>query len=259
MVTKHKEQSLLGFTVFIIVFLLLWSFFVSAASRPEGPVVTYVENSTKVAQNGSGPRSDGKGIITVLTLTATQQNYRWKAYVGNVTGTYVLQDASGFNIYSWTSGVTLTGTVLVTRNNTVYWDFINCSNATYTQQEEARINITSSASDSVSNTFIYTNHSSFIIADKTLTDCPYTATYVNGTAQTTNSSANKFQEIAIAANYTFDNETNTSYANLLFATKIETDWSSYNNRTYDFQVIVPDYGNALIPEIVPYYFYVELS
>jgi len=261
METTKKERHALGFTVFAVLLLLIGAFLISAASQPEGPVVNFVENSTKVISNGTGPRSDGKGVITTLTLTATQQNFRWKAYVGNVTGTYVLQDANGYNIYSWISGVTLTGTILVTRNNTVYWSFLNCSNATHIQQEETRLSITSSSFDSITNTFIYSNHTSFTIAEKTLAGCPYTATYINNTAQIANSSDNDFQEIIIASNYTTDPDTNSTISNILFATKIETDIIGYTNlnRTYDFQVIVPDYGSVSVTDIVPYYFYVELS
>jgi hypothetical protein len=260
METTKKERHVLGFTVFAVLLLLLGAFLISAASQPEGPQVNFVENSTKVISGGAGPRSDGKGVITTLTLTATQQNFRWKAYVGNVTGSYVLQDANGYNIYSWASGVTLTGTVIVARNNTVYWSFINCSNATDIQQEEARLSITDSAFDSITNTFLYNNHSSITIAEKTLTECPYMATYINSTAQAANSSNNDFQEIIVASNYTLDDATGIVYTNILFATKIETDIIGYTNlnRTYDFQVIVPDYGSIAVPDLVPYYFYVEL-
>jgi len=260
METTKKERHVLGFTVCAILLLLLGAFLISAASQPEGPVVDYVENSTKVISNGTGPRSDGKGVITTLTLTATQQNFRWKAYVGNVTGTYVLQDGNGYNIYSWATGANLSGTVLVARNSTVYWSSINCSNATDIQQEEARLSITDSAFDSITNTFLYSNHSSFTIAEKTLAGCPYLTTYINNTAQTANSSDDDFQEIIIATNYTLDADTNITYTNILFATKIETDIIGYTNlnRTYDFQVMVPDYGSTSVTGLVPYYFYVEL-
>ena len=261
METTNKERHALGFTVFTVLLLLLGAYLISAISQPEGPQVDFVGNSTKIISNGSGPRSDGKGVITTLLLTATQQNFRWKAYVGNVTGTYVLQDANAYNIYSWASGVTLTGTVLVTRNDTVLWAYINCSNATHIQQEEARLSITDSTFDSISNTFIYTNHSSFTIAERPVTGCPYTATYINNSAQPADSSANNFQEIVIASNYTTDTDTNITYTNILYATNIETDIIGYTNlnKTFDFQLLVPDYGSAAVSGNVPYYFYVELN
>lgn len=246
------EKITLSAVVVLIVVLLLAVAMFSALAVPEGPAVTFDSNSTRTALNGTGPRSDGKGVITVLKLNAFQQNLRWKAYLGNVTGTYVLQDAEGYNIYAWPSTSNVTGQVFISRNASLAWSSINCTNSTITQNEETDINITDTAFDSITSTFNASNHTSFAVAERAMSGCPAAYPYVNSTAQAGNSSANKFQEVLLG---THDGNNVLVYAGLM-----DQDYSSYKNgTTTDFQMLVPDYGKTSITTLVQYYFFVELD
>ncbi|MBD3203542.1 hypothetical protein GF327_04560, partial [Candidatus Woesearchaeota archaeon] len=57
--------------------------------------VTYKSNSTKNATDADN-RSDEKGTITTVVLDSIQQDYKWKAYVGNVTSTFTLDDEADY-------------------------------------------------------------------------------------------------------------------------------------------------------------------
>ena len=82
MQTKPKVLALA-----IFVFLLASAVLVYAA--PSGPIVTLISNETKSAAPATKINTTG-GSITIMRLNATTQNPRWKAYVGNVTGTLTL-------------------------------------------------------------------------------------------------------------------------------------------------------------------------
>jgi len=242
------EKIMLTVFFILLVSMLLAVAMFSVIAVPEGPAITFDSNTTKTTANGTGPRSDGKGVITILKLDSVQQNMRWKAYLGNVTGTYVLQDAEGYKIYQWPTTTSVTGQVFISRNSSLTWTTINCTNSTITQNEETDLSITSSSFDSITSTFSASNHTSFLVASRNMTGCPATYPYVNSTAQTSNSSANKFQEVLLG-------DINKA---LVYAGLMETDYSNYRNGTIsDFQLIVPDYGSGT--SVVPYYFFVELD
>jgi hypothetical protein len=251
-IEKQNFIEKIMLTVFLVLLasMLLASAMFSVLAVPEGPSVTFDSNTTKTASNGTGPRSDGKGVITILKLNAAQQNMRWKAYLGNVTGTFVLQDAEGYKIYAWPATSSVTGQVFISRNSSLTWTTIDCSNSTINQNEETDLSITDSSFDSITSTFSASNHTSFLVATRNMTGCPTAYPYVNSTAQTSNSSANKFQEVLLG--------TRDASNVLVYAGLMEQDYSNYKNGTIsDFQMIVPDYGSGT--SIVPYYFFVELD
>src|SRR3989338_4408240 len=112
---KHNGQRIgLGVSLAFLFVLLISSIVVFAA--PEGATVTTISNSTKGTTAGTMINATGNntanagGMIFKIRLTATQQNTRWKAYVGNITGSLTLDDASGNSIYQWAlSTTTLSG------------------------------------------------------------------------------------------------------------------------------------------------------
>jgi hypothetical protein len=214
---------------------------------PQGPVINYVSNSTAaaVSANSSG---DEPGTITVLDLDSHQQDYKWKAYVGNVTGKLALDDSVSATIYDWTLG-TVTGEVYVTRSSTIGWANITCANETVITNEDSAMGVVSSTSDSINLTFNYTSHKSMIVGTKNISNstCRSTATYVSDTPQTIDEVA-AFQEILLADSLS---------GNLVYGTFIENDATAYNGDTYDFQLIVAENESASVPTI--YYFYVELG
>ena len=230
----------------IVTLILLIGMFQFVVAIPTGPDI---EN--KGVENGSDRPATSLtttgGTIATLVLNATTQNPHWKAYVGNVTGTWVLEDANNYSIYEWSLS-TIAGEVYVTRDGSITWGSIECANSTHISAEETIMNHTSGADDSINNTFILTTHDPFWTGDIEFTadECDHTLlTYVNDTTQT---STENFQEILLYEG-----------SSLVYTTLLEDSVQGFDLYYYDFQLIVAENGVDEPPSSTPYYFYVELA
>ena len=244
---SHENAASIVLLIMLFSFALLVSRPISAAT-PQGPTINYISNTTKTNVGASLRSGDNKGTITTINLDSEQQNTRWKAYVGNVTGKLTLKDAAGFAIYDWTLNNNFAGNVYASRNGSINWGGISCATQSQMQSETTYLNQTVGADDNINKTFNSTLHATFTANGITMNNCPSTALYVNGASQTQNSSA-AFQEIVLA-----DNTSNS----LVFTSRIEADHQGYDpSYTYDFQMIVPD---SATPNVISdYYFYIELQ
>ena len=239
--------------------------FTLVTAAPIGPTATNVKNETRtIPSNISINESTGGGYIYTYIFDAVEQNQRWKAYVGNVTGTLTLDDANSYSIYDWDLG-TVTGEIYATRSSaTVSWTSVNCSwgftgnftNMTILLSEDSALQHT--RKDNITNTFDnQRNHSAFSVGDNAIPadSCYSIFTFVNNTRQTTTT---YFPEVVL---YDGTNETN---GKVIYAAIVENDKRGYNgndpvdNATYDFQMIVPEVGTDSWASSTPYYFYVEL-
>ncbi|MGV8150812.1 MAG: hypothetical protein ACP5NV_03740 [Candidatus Woesearchaeota archaeon] len=235
------------FFVGILAVLVLSSLFSSFVnSLPAGPVINYVSNST-AAPFSANRSQDEKGTITVITLTSTQQDYKWKAYVGNVSGKLALDDGTAYTIYDWSLG-TPTGEVYVTRSSSISWSSIGCANQTVINAEELSVSMSSSATDSINSTFASSIHRSFLVGTTSIVNstCRSIATYVNDTAQVIDESS-VFQEVLLA----------DISGNMVYTTMIENNDQGFDNNNYDFQLLVAENESSTIP--TTYFFYVELG
>lgn len=249
---KQNEKKLRTSILLLILMFGIISFSYISLALPTAPVITYVQNSTSTnAGQGQLRSGDDGGYITTLTLDALQQNFRWKAYVGNVSGRYILEDANGYSIYEWDMSLNTEGKVFISRNGTVDWTNISCANRSSSILNEDSDLGMGIGSDSINSTFNDTKHKTFNVAGKPIANstCPAIATYVNDTSQTFSEAA-VFQEVLLA-----DSAGN---GNLIYTTIMEQDVQGYDNSsTFDFQVIIADDETASV--ITNYYFYVELG
>lgn len=253
-ISQHKKGiKKIGFMANLLLFVLMLIAVIIAItdsgfqtlSLPQGPNITYnyTENVTpKPAVEITTPG----GSFTTLVLNATQQSYKWKAYVGNVTGKLTLDNPNGYTIYDWSLSV-ISGEVYASRNNSITWSNIQCANKTMIYQEEQALNIQSTAQDSINKTFNNTIHRQFFVGGIKITNssCYAIATYVNDTRQQPSEDAD-FQEVLLT------DKTSMVYTGLLEPGKQGFDWSKY-----DFQMIVADDESAQTPNT--YYFWVELG
>lgn len=237
---KRTRWFFLGILALIICSNFLWAL-------PAGPVINYVSNST-AATVLTSRNQDEKGTITVIDINSNQQDYKWKAYVGNVTGKLALDDGTANTIYDWTLG-TPTGEVYVTRSSSVTWANVTCANDTVIQDEQTALGMLSTDNDNINKTFNYTVHQSIIVGTKNIDNstCRSTATYISDAPQTITETT-LFQEVLLSDSLT---------GSLIYATIIEDDEIGYNNETFDFQLLVAENESSTTPTL--YYFYVELG
>jgi len=240
---RRSGASLL--LIVLLIFLLSISF---VASAPAAPSITYYSNSTYVS-NITNRSVDMPGTITTVKLTSTQQDMKWKAYVGNVTGTLALSNAGGQAIYNWAAG-TVTGEVYISRFSNINWAAINCAIAASWNAEHTALGIVGTSQDSINATFNATNHAPILVGTNPVrSNCPSIATNINGAPQVMGPSAN-FQEILLR-------DTATGGDHMIYAGLINANTVGYNGLTYDFQMIVAENESATIPST--YYFWVELG
>ena len=219
-----------------------------AMAAPEGPTVTYINNQTNTPDAATVINTTG-GSITTITLNATTQNIRWKAYVGNVTGIMTLEDTTGSAIYNWATTYP-NGEVYATRKETtVSWTNIACANLSHIENENRAINHTN-LEDNITATFSSVVHDIFYVGTSAITSnsCRSVHTYVNSTAQ-----SSLFEEVLL---YDGTDDTN---GNIVYASLLENNIYGFNNKTYDFQMIIPENGQLGWSSSTAYYFYVELS
>ena len=242
-----RRTTNLGVIALALVMLFAGAAIVAYAT-PSGPTVTFIQNETKQPSAARVINTTG-GSITTVVLNATTQNTRWKAYVGNVTGTLTLDDANDNTIFDWTV-TNVIGEIYATRSSSsINWSGVNCSSQTQIANENFALNHTNK-DDNISATFSSQLHRSFYVStQQILQDSCYSVhTYVNSTSQST-----KFEEVVL-----YDS-TIANNGNIIYATPLEQDTYGFDNSTYDFQMIVPENGLAGYSSSTAYYFYVELT
>ena len=251
---KHRK-----FVALTLIVVLVSLSFIFITAEPEGASITYISNTSKNSSNPDS-RQDNKGTITTLVISTVQQNIKWKAYVGNVSGTLVLRDVDDYSIYEWASGGSPDGEVFITMNSSIDWANIECANKTAIQNLQSHLGHGAAAGDNIESTFSNQIHEAIVVGEDTITasTCNSTAMWVNDTAQAM-AVDSFYQEVLL-----MDDE-----MKVIFTALIDQDISSYRddnaigntstigaNLTYDFQAIVPDYTGA---SIATYYFYVEID
>lgn len=231
--------------IFILISLFIFTI-VPVKATPSG--ATILGNITATASTTTpGNRSDAGGTITTLTLNTLQQDANWKAYVGNISGTLTLDDASGATIYQWAlETADITGEVYVSRSAAVEWTELNCSDDNNITSEQTVLGFATTGVDNINRTFNYTTHAAITVAGRTITQntCRSTATYVADAAQPIATA--DFQEVLLA-----------SQADVVYMTAINQGTASYSvGNTVDFQLIVPD---DVTTASTRYYFYIEIG
>ncbi len=270
-INRISKLMILRFLLIIPFSLILLNI---ASATPVGPTITVYDNSSKPASIGTKINSSINGTISpggyifTISLDGRQQNTRWKAFVGNVTGTFALDDADSYTMYEW-SVTTVSGEVYATRSKgTINWSGINCTwvaegveNATVANrivEEHENHNLShTNPDDNITSTFSSTNHPQMEIGNLIIPkdQCFAIQTWQNDAQQTFSDSDNaNFSQVILW------DSTNTLEGNIVYATNIESDKKGYNPlSTFDFQMIVPENGALGFNSATPYYFYVELS
>jgi hypothetical protein len=233
-------------TVIIFGALLLPLYAAPTYAAPQGPIITFNSTETIAPQPATAITTAG-GSFTTLILNATQQTPRWKAYVGNVIGRLVLDDATLRSIFDWTLA-SVTGEVYASRNGSIDWASVVCANQSTIINEDAALNMSQNNPDTINRTFGNKIHKSFYVGTKLIQNstCNAIATYVNDAAQAPSENAN-FQEILLQDNI----------GRMVYSTLINQNVTGFNTQKYDFQLIVAENEYQSAP--TTYYMYVELT
>ncbi len=244
---KEAKTGLLAFLLFVALFAFL--IFSEVNATPSGPDSAVIESNTTKGSVGAYTLNISGGRVVVFNMSSQIQDIRWKAFIGRVTGSFTLDDASGSTVYDW-SLATVAGEVYATRNSsTINWNNLTCASVADLNEENSELGHTSLA-DNLTATFNITaeaTHEEFFVAARNISQnsCPTLNTYVANNTQDT-----YFEEVALYESVG---------GNMVFATILEQDAYGYDNRTYDFQMIVPEVGTPGWDGATAYYLYVELS
>ncbi|MCP3682403.1 MAG: hypothetical protein GY861_06895 [bacterium] len=230
-------------------------------SLPSGPSIDLLGNSTKAASGGGmfnqSTNDSAGGYIFYVNLSTTQQNMRWKAFVGNVTGKLTLDDANDKTIYDWTLS-SLQGEVYATRESgSINWTGIACAPVNATEEENTLMNH-SSPDDNITATFDGTDHTGFEVGTVSVSSCRTTNVYVNDSKSLADTK-DDFEEVLLYDKTAVFDTTTDVYGNLIYASLIEENEYDYRNGSSDFQMLVAEGSGAWAGGATAYYFYVELS
>lgn len=246
-IKMNKEMKGIGDRMAVlllsVVFVLSLAFVVALPEGPSG-LNEISETSKTLLPNLSV--TTGGGNISIVNLSASVVNQRWKAFVGNVSGTFSLADARGSVIYDW-DVATVTGRVYATRHSSaIAWADIACATTSQLETENVEMSHNDS-NDNVTTTFSGSTHDQFYVGAVNIPsdNCSTLNTYQSNSSQDT-----VFEEMALI-------DTTNNY--MVYATILEQDAAGFDGDTYDFQMIVPEKGNAGSTVVTTYYMYVELG
>ena len=212
-------------------------------AQPTGTDITFVDSET-VTVSTPDNRTDTGGTINTIIVDAIQQNPRWKAYVGNITGSLTLSDSLGNTIFNWALDQSdITGEIYSSRSDSVDWGSISCAAGGTITSEHTALNMSGTAVDNIANTFNETTHPPITVGTTTVSGCFATSTFVNSARQAQGSA--DFPIVLIE-----------DTSDLIYVSPINPSTTGYDGSTlFDFQMILAN--NPL--STTNYYFYVEIG
>jgi hypothetical protein len=243
----------LRYTVAVIIVMIMIGIPISKAA-PTGPDTVSALNSSRINASSAATVQALAGNVTELNINANTVTRFWQGYYGNISGTIVLGNAEGVNLYQW-AAANPQGEIYATKNSTaINWTNVGCANESQILNEDSWIGATINNSDSANHTFAKTNHPSFYTGNKLVSECRSTS--VNGTGD-----SSIFWEALLVDNGT--NAVSMADDIFIYTAILDQNRLGFDARTHDFQMIVgePGAGSEEWPNGNPttYYFYVELE
>ncbi len=217
------------------------------------------------------------GNVSELVIYGYSLTQTWQGFFGNVTGLISLEDSSNNTFYNW-SVASPEGEVYATNGTSVTWNYVQCFNFTATgmnslnstfcnetltggttnlcgknlSELETEFGLSYNDVDGVNETFNFTwdtdTHDSFFIGNLEFSEGECVFTRIFG--DTGKPETNEFEEVLL-----FDPINNVT----IFAAILEQDLLGFDNKNYDFEMIVLENGRLGDTAVTPYYFYVEIE
>jgi hypothetical protein len=194
------------------------------------------------------------GNLTELSITGVSQTKSWQGFFGNITGTIILEDASGNRFYDW-SAAEPQGQVYASVNNTITWTDIGCApidDSGYRSSWYTFYGMDENDYDNINVTYSLDNHPTFYVGFEEITGCRTTYTFVNNVSQ-----GSDFPAVLLASD---------SNSTLIFTAIIEDKTpgvrgsvTGYDGSEYDFQLLVAEDGTNGNDQTTTYYFWLEIQ
>jgi hypothetical protein len=244
-------RASIGLKEILAAFLIALAIVASAYAEPIG--ADYIERikSERMQPKAGAEVPAQAGNVTELSINATGITKSWQGYYGNITGTLTLDDARNMSLYQW-NVANPQGEIYASPAQISDWTTVKCFNYSASSPElnlselEKSLNIGPSDADGVNETFHYDFTGSFYVGTMlidSLDSCKATYTFKEDQPQTTD-----FVEVLL-----------TDSTNIIYTAVIEDDLKSFDNRSYDFQMIVGEDGHNGDTATTDYYFYIELE
>ncbi len=234
-------------TVLTVLALAVALLSLQALAVPGGPDSISVGSSERANLDNTTKSTQAQaGNVTALNISQTTITDAWQGYYGNITGQITLEDAGGDVFYNWSGLNTLSGEVYASRNTSITWGQINCTNQTGINEEDSVLGKNGAEADSVNQTFNTQTHPSFQVGSRSVgTDSCFSTNAYSGNGQDTS----LWHQILLS-----DNASKRVYTTLINDTS-----TAYDGSTRDFQLLVGENGNETSQESTQYNFYIELS
>ena len=237
----------IGIAVIVVALVAAFTGIVSAT--PEGATMDEnVSASTKVASTVGTDNAQG-GYITGLNATVEQSTAKWQGYCGNVTGSIVLEDSSGNEMFNWGWTAAKGGEVFATTASSITWATLYAVDTAERDHATGGINALwgwqTDQTDDADATFNNAAGSVTVASTDISSTVATTADAILPTGQ-------GWQTLVIA-----DDDAVTARDDYIFVGLICNDKTGVFGSTADYQLIVPVTDTP--GTTVPYYFYVEMT
>jgi hypothetical protein len=238
-----------------VLLLIAAGFVTGVLAVPEGVSTATLLSSERRGAQGVGNVTAQGGNITRLALTSNIQTAAWQGFAGNISGSIVLDDASGDRFYSWSLS-NISGEIYASRNSSINFNSIYPHNNCTIDESLTG----SSSSDRVNRTFTQSgntvNFSVGLIQINSSSACAVFP-FVNSTAP----SSNMFENLILSAEH---NNATPQQGNFVVGgnQSIYTGILQLNNvhgfdgQMYNFQLLVPVNRTSGFNQ---YFFYAELN
>jgi hypothetical protein len=215
----------------LLLFLVVGAI-ATAFAAPEGiEEITILSSERRTPSVAKNITAQG-GNITRLNISASTQTIAWQGFAGNISGSIVLDDASGDRFYRWNL-TNISGEIYASRNSTLVFTSIFAVNDCTVDES-----LTGTRADRVNRTYSkssnFVNFSVGAIAINTTTACA-AYPFVNSSLQ---SSAKLFQNAILTPDGNLLNGSqinNSIYAGILQDFFV----AGFDFQHYNFQLLVP--------------------
>lgn len=279
MINKRNFNKVLMAGLLVVMSIFLFKLVLAA--DPTGATINEIR--TERAPNDTAMSDDAlAGNITELNVVGISTTQTWQGYVGNISGTIQLADASDNVLYNWTLAQP-SGEIYATRNVTINWRSVQCFNYSASGEKDNTGEVPGSVNgkgmnlsqledmygvvwddvDGVNETFYlydYTTgagggagqHDLFYTANLQFSEGECVSTRVYGDSG--QGVSNEYEEVIL---YDPDNDA------VVFTSIIEEDKADlingFDTRDYDFEMLVLENGHGTDISTSTYYFFVELE